>query len=132
MKKDFRGALNNTLQAETDNIQTRFERADTALARGLGNEKEQEGEIGQPEETEALIEEKVQRESFSMPISDFEKLEAVLKKTMRLEVKTSKSELIRAGISLLDALSDEELSTLINALPKVKVGRKKKNTVSIV
>jgi negative regulator of genetic competence, sporulation and motility len=127
MKKDFRGALNNTLQAETNNIQTRFERADTALARGLNNEKEQldAEESGQPEETEALIEEKVQRESFSMPISDFEKLEAVLKKTMRLEVKTSKSELIRAGISLLDSLSDEELSTLINALPKVK----KKHTV---
>jgi hypothetical protein len=121
MKKDFRGALSNTLQAETDTVQTRFERAETALARGTPLE---------PEPSVSLeTEEKVQRESFSMPTRDFEKLESLLKRAMRLEVKTSKSEMIRAGICVLESLSDDELSTLIQNLPKVKVGRKKQHTV---
>jgi hypothetical protein len=125
MKKDFRGALSNTLQAETDTVQTRFERAETALARGTPLEEVAEPEPSVPLETE----EKVQRESFSMPTRDFEKLESLLKRAMRLEVKTSKSEMIRAGICVLESLSDDELSTLIQNLPKVKVGRKKQHTV---
>lgn len=68
---------------------------------------------------------KVVRDSFSMPEDDYTLIAAMRSRALKNELAVTKAEVIRAGLQVLNALSDSELSKVLRALEKVKTGRPK-------
>jgi len=71
--------------------------------------------------------EKVVRDSFTMPKADYERLAALKQTCFEAGVSVKKSELLRAGLQLLEASSTKRLVAAIAALETVKTGRPAKN-----
>ncbi|TCK96959.1 hypothetical protein [Paraburkholderia sp. BL9I2N2] len=72
--------------------------------------------------------EKVVRDSFTMPKPDYEKIAALKRKCLNAGVSVSKSELLRAGLLLLDsAPTAESLLAAVSAVETVKTGRPAKS-----
>lgn len=67
--------------------------------------------------------EKVVRDSFTMPKADYEKLGELKQKCLSAGVAVKKSELLRAGLLLLEAVSLDQLLGAIAAVETVKTGR---------
>jgi hypothetical protein len=67
--------------------------------------------------------EKVVRDSFTMPKSDYAKLASLKQKCQANGLRVRKSELLRAALTMLDAASDKALVSAIEALETVKTGR---------
>ena len=65
------------------------------------------------------------RSTFTFQEDDIEKLEKLTRKVLGFEMEASRSMVLRAGIHVLDKLSDKELEKLIKQIPKVAMGRKK-------
>lgn len=70
--------------------------------------------------------EKVERDSFSMPASEHKRIKALREALGKHGVLASKSEVLRAGLALLATRDTAELATLIGALPKVAKGKRGK------
>jgi hypothetical protein len=71
--------------------------------------------------------EKVVRDSFTMPKADYEKLAVLKKKCLDAGVAVKKSELLRAGLKLLESASEKRLLAAIAAVETVKTGRPSKS-----
>ena len=71
--------------------------------------------------------EKVVRDSFTMPKADYEKIALLKKKCLEAGVAVKKSELLRAGLRLLEATSDKRLLAAVAAVETVKTGRPAKS-----
>ncbi|WP_406868452.1 hypothetical protein [Paraburkholderia fungorum] len=67
--------------------------------------------------------EKVVRDSFTMPKSDYEKIDALKKKCLDAGVSVKKSELLRAGLLMLEAAAPKRLLAAVSAVEAVKTGR---------
>lgn len=67
--------------------------------------------------------EKVVRDSFTMPKSDYAKIAALKQKCLDEGVHVKKSELLRAGLLLLESASAKRLVAVIGELETVKTGR---------
>lgn len=67
--------------------------------------------------------EKVVRDSFTMPKADHERIAVLKRKCQEAGITVKKSELLRAGIQLLDSASSKRLLAAITALETVKTGR---------
>jgi hypothetical protein len=76
---------------------------------------------------ERVKKEKVVRDSFTMPRSDYEKIAVLKQKCLDAGVLVNKSELLRAGLLLLEATSQEHLHAAVLAVEKVKTGRPPKS-----
>jgi hypothetical protein len=72
--------------------------------------------------------EKVVRDSFTMPKSDYEKLAALKQKCLESGIAVKKSELLRAGLLLLEGVSVAQLLDAIAAVETVKTGRPAKSS----
>lgn len=68
---------------------------------------------------------KVTRETFTMPIADARRLQALRLRVMKLGIDAPKSQIVRAGIAALDGLDDAELSAAVEAIERLKPGRKR-------
>lgn len=79
---------------------------------------------GKPKRTKK---EKVVRDSFTMPRSDYEKIVALKLKCLDAGVSTKKSELLRAGLLLLEAAPLKRLLAAVAAVETVKTGRPAKS-----
>jgi hypothetical protein len=73
--------------------------------------------------TKRVKKEKVVRDSFTMPKSDYAKLASLKQKCQANGLRVRKSELLRAALTMLDAASDKALVGAIEALETVKTGR---------
>lgn len=71
--------------------------------------------------------EKVVRDSFTMPKSDYEKIAALKLKCQEGGVAVKKSELLRAGLQMLEAASPKRLLAAVSAVEQVKTGRPAKS-----
>jgi hypothetical protein len=67
--------------------------------------------------------EKVVRDSFTMPKADYEKLGELKQKCLSAGLAVKKSELLRAGLLLLEAAPLTQLLDAIAAVETVKTGR---------
>jgi hypothetical protein len=67
--------------------------------------------------------EKVVRDSFTMPKADYELIATLKQKCLQAGVSVKKSELLRAGLQLLESSSEKRLVAAIAALEAVKTGR---------
>jgi hypothetical protein len=75
----------------------------------------------------AKVKTKLVRDSFTIPKSEYAVLEALKKRALRLACPAKKSEILRAGIGILNGLTDQAFFAAIDAVPNLKTGRPKKN-----
>ena len=66
---------------------------------------------------------KLVRDSFTIPKMEFSVLEELKQRAAKLARPVKKSELIRAGIKALAALSNAAFLTALNQVPTIKTGR---------
>lgn len=76
---------------------------------------------------ESAKKEKVVRDSFTMPKADYEKIATLKKKCLDAGITVKKSELLRAGLLLLDSTSEKRLLAAVAAVETVKTGRPAKS-----
>lgn len=67
--------------------------------------------------------EKVIRDSFTMPKSDYEKIDQLKQKCLANGVHVKKGELLRAGLLVLESVTIEQLTAAVAAVETVKTGR---------
>ncbi len=70
--------------------------------------------------------EKVERDSFSMPVREHKRIKALREALGEHGVLVSKSALLRAGLALLAERDTGEIARLVAALPKVAKGKRKR------
>jgi hypothetical protein len=70
--------------------------------------------------------EKLVRDSFTMPRSDFELIALLKERALTFKRPTKKSELLRAGLQALASFNQKQLQTALDGLPLLKSGRPKK------
>lgn len=80
-------------------------------------------DVAVEEKAKRMKKQKVVRDSFTMPTSDYEKIAALKEKCLDAGVSVKKSELLRAGLILLEAASAKRLLAAISAVETVKTGR---------
>jgi hypothetical protein len=68
---------------------------------------------------------KLVRDSFTIPAGEYGVLAELKRRTAVLGRPAKKSELLRAGLKLLAALGDAQLSAAMAAVPSIKTGRPK-------
>lgn len=83
------------------------------------------GAVG--EKVKRVKKEKVVRDSFTMPKSDYDKIAALKQTCLDAGVPVRKSGLLRAGLILLEAASAKRLLAAIAAVDTVKTGRPAKS-----
>ncbi|MES2423342.1 MAG: hypothetical protein V4562_02860 [Pseudomonadota bacterium] len=66
---------------------------------------------------------KLVRDSFTIPKPEYLVLEELKQRAAKLQKATKKSEILRAGIKALAALSDAALLAALNNVPAIKTGR---------
>ena len=66
---------------------------------------------------------KVVRDSFTMPKSDYDKIAALKKKCLEAGVSVKKSELLRAGLLMLESATPKRLLATVSSVEAVKTGR---------
>jgi hypothetical protein len=75
------------------------------------------------EKAKRVKKEKVVRDSFTMPKSDYEKIAVLKQKCLSQGVHVKKGELLRAGLQILEAATVEQLIGAVSAVETVKTGR---------
>ena len=68
---------------------------------------------------------KLVRDSFTMPKDEYQVIEALKRRALGLEKHVRKSELLRAGIQALAAMSDRAFLKAVGEVPTLKTGRPK-------
>lgn len=69
---------------------------------------------------------KLIRDSFTIPEADYALFTSLKERALAAGCEIKKSELLRASLSALNALSDAELMTALGAIERIKTGRPKK------
>jgi len=69
---------------------------------------------------------KLVRDSFTIPRAEYEVLDAIKDRLVKLTRPAKKSEVLRAGIAVLATLNDAALLAALEAVPAIKTGRPKK------
>lgn len=72
------------------------------------------------------VKQKLVRDSFTMPQVDFDLIDALKARALKSLRPAKKSELLRAGLQALIALSDAQLKAALEGLVPLKPGRPKK------
>ena len=88
--------------------------------------KQEPGSAGAPlaRRTERRVGfEKVVRDSFTMPVEDYELIGVLKQRCIGLGFAMKKSELLRAGLAALNQLPDVSLAQVVGAVEQVKAGR---------
>lgn len=81
-----------------------------------------------PASKAARAKEKLVRDSFTMPRADFALIQTLKERAMGFRHAAKKSELLRAGLHALAALTAPDLQKLLASLPVPKAGRPKKGS----
>ena len=117
-KKDMKMALKNSLAVEEKSIMNRFEKAETLL-----RDNKQKG--SQPAVKAERQNEKVIRDSFTMPQSDYDLINALKNRALNSGIQTTKSEILRAGLLALEQMNEPVFLAKISDVEKIKTGRPK-------
>ena len=68
---------------------------------------------------------KLIRDSFTIPKSEYAVLESLKLRAAKLARPTKKSEVLRAGVAALSAMTDKAFLAALNGVPSLKTGRPK-------
>jgi hypothetical protein len=66
---------------------------------------------------------KLIRDTFSMPDSDYQLIGAILERSPAMAARSTKSEIVRAGLKVLHDMDDEDLSQVLTQVRRLKTGR---------
>jgi len=116
-KQNLKAALGASVRAEHDAVVERFAKAEAFFQ---GREADPSRSVGAPPR------EKVVRDGFSMPASDYGLIAQVQAASLQAGLAVTKSEVLRAGLHALSAMSLTELKEVLSRVEKVKVGRQAK------
>lgn len=112
----MKSALSDSIKAETKTVQSKFEIADNAIEDKQSTKKEKHQTT-----------KKVVRDSFTFPVEDINLIGELKNRSLKCAINATKSEIIRAGLHALNAMSDKELVKILQTLEKVKTGRPEKS-----
>ncbi|HEU4708304.1 MAG TPA: hypothetical protein VFS17_03235 [Methylophilaceae bacterium] len=70
---------------------------------------------------------KLVRDSFTIPKDEYQVIDALKQRSAKLGQPMKKSELLRAGIKLLNGLDDAAFGKAVAEVPAIKTGRPKKS-----
>lgn len=70
---------------------------------------------------------KVVRDSFTMPQSEYQKIDNIKVLCLKASLPVKKSEVLRAGLKALCAMDETQLKNALNGLDKIKTGRPNKH-----
>jgi len=84
-----------------------------------------------PKKAEKIVKEKtpklkMERDSFTMPKTEYAQFHVLKERLNKLGQPAKKSELLRAGIMQLSAMTDAALKAALGKVPAIKTGRPKK------
>jgi hypothetical protein len=79
-----------------------------------------------PAKVEKLPKLKMERDSFTMPKVEYAQFSVLKERLIKLGQPAKKSELLRAGIMQLTAMTDAALKTAMTKVPTIKTGRPNK------
>jgi hypothetical protein len=119
-ERDMKSALSASLQAEEHALDTRMAKADAYFAHA-GTAPSTTAE--QPHTSPAKAHDKVIRDGFSMPASDYKLIAAIQARALTAGIGVTKSKILRAGLRVLDAMPVEQLKEVLAAVEDVKTGR---------
>ena len=66
---------------------------------------------------------KLVRDTFSMPDSDYQLIAAILERSPAMAARSTKSEIVRAGLKVLYNMDDEDLGQVLTQVQRLKTGR---------
>ncbi len=118
-KKNLSSALIGSLKSEQD----KFAAADEVLNKVGVAVKKREIKTEKKELPPKSNKEKLVRDAFTMPESDHALLAKLINSALSAGYKINKSEVVRAGLHLLNRLSKKELIAACEAVNKLKQGR---------
>ena len=126
-KKSIKSALSNTMNAEEDSVRDRFTKADSLITDTPRPVETASGEASTSKGGEvvapAIPEKKVIRDTFSLPVDDYELIALIQQRCLHSAMNVTKGEVVRAGLKLLHALQDEKLLQALESVEKIKPGR---------
>ena len=127
-KKDIKGSLKNSLLAEEKKVEDKFSKAETHFnGKKEGSPKPQKPAPKKAETIKKIAEqlkEKTVRDTFTFPEGDHSLLKKIQTKGLQAGISVNKSEIIRAGLHVLNNLPKAELVKALEVVEKLKVGRK--------
>lgn len=66
---------------------------------------------------------KLVRETYSMPVSDMHLIDKIRDRNPALAARSTKSEIVRAGLHALFSMSDSDLEQTLTQIERLKTGR---------
>lgn len=96
----------------------------TATAKAAPNKTEKEKAVKPVKEKTPKL--KMERDSFTMPKTEYAQFHVLKERLNKLGQPAKKSELLRAGIMQLTAMTDAALKVALGKVPAIKTGRPKK------
>jgi hypothetical protein len=97
--------------------------AETVEQKTTTDRKKSQTSLNTTRKQKTAAQDKVIRDSFTMPEHDYALIEAIKIKLMKEGVLLNKGEILRAGMHALEQMSIAELKTISAKVEKIKVGR---------
>jgi hypothetical protein len=117
---NMRDALKASLDNEEQAVANRFAKAESYFT---SREEHSPSPARDEFPTPAPARAKVIRDGFTMPEDDYKKIRQIQDVCLAAGMSATKSEVLRAGLHLLERLSAPELKELFLSLEKMKPGR---------
>lgn len=123
MKKDMLNSLKHSLEQERKASKSKAEQSIEDRFLAADNLFNDSSEFQKSTTLETKI--NVIRDTFTLPESDYNLINICKTKLLENKISATKSEIIRAGLILLNKLTDEELVSSYKLVNKIKIGRPK-------
>ena len=123
MKKDMLNSLKHSLEQERKASKNKTEKYIEDRFLAADNLFNDSSESQKSTTLETKI--NVIRDTFTLPESDYNLIKICKTKLLENKISATKSEIIRAGLILLNKLTDEELVNSYKLVNKIKIGRPK-------
>ena len=123
MKKDMLNSLKHSLEQERKASKNKTEKYIEDRFLAADNLFNDSSESQKSTTLETKI--NVIRDTFTLPESDYNLINICKTKLLENKISATKSEIIRAGLILLNKLTDEELVSSYKLVNKIKIGRPK-------
>lgn len=123
MKKDMLNSLKHSLEQERKASKNKTEKTIEDRFLAADNLFNDSSESQKSTTLETKI--NVIRDTFTLPESDYNLINICKTKLLENKISATKSEIIRAGLILLNKLTDEELVNCYKLVNKIKIGRPK-------
>ncbi|CCD30319.1 hypothetical protein CAGGBEG34_800002 [Candidatus Glomeribacter gigasporarum BEG34] len=126
MKKKLSDSLRISLNEERESVKARNSSIESRLATAEEIFQEKDDDID--EKSLCSVKKrplKVVRDTFSIPESDYLLLNKCKNRGIEFKCVVNKSEIVRAGLILLNKLPDEEFVKALKLVKKIKMGRPK-------